>query len=305
MKTVTNIKRYGSFKKNKMFYLMLLPVVVYYIVFCYTPMFGIIVAFTDYKPRRGFLASEWIGLQQYYLLFRSADFSMFMKNTILMSLYKIVWGFPAPIILALMINEVGNSLFKRYVQTVSYMPHFLSWVVVAQLVQIVFASDGPLNQLRAALGADSIQFMVSRSAIRSIVVISNIWKQVGWGTLIYLAAIAGIDPSLYESAVLDGANRLQQIKSITLPSILPTIIVLLILRMGSIMSAGFEDIILLQNTMTYDLIEVLDVYVYKVGIQGAQYSFATAVGLFKSVIGMCMVLITNAIARKCGDSSLL
>ena len=294
-----------SIKKNRIFYIMLLPVILYYLIFCYGPMAGIVVGFQNYMPRRGILGSEWVGTRHFQLLFGSADFHMILRNTLLLSLYKIVFGFPAPIVLALMINEINNRHFKKVVQTVSYMPHFLSWVIVAKLVSIMLELDGPLNQLLSIFGLEPQQFLINRGMSRGILVAAGIWKEVGWGTLIYLAAIAGINPSLYESALLDGATRWKQTIYITIPSILPTIIVMLVLRMGTVMSAGYEDVLLLQNNMTYDVLETIDTFVYKTGLQNANYSFATAVGIFKSIVSVAAVLITNFIADRATGSSLL
>ena len=294
-----------SIKKNRIFYIMLIPVVLYYLVFHYGPMAGIVVAFQNYMPRRGIMESAWVGLKNFRLLFTSADFPQVFRNTLILSLYKIIFGFPAPILLALLINEVRSRHFKKVVQTVSYMPHFLSWVIVAKLVSTMLELEGPVNQLTGLFGLSAHQFLIEKNLARGIVVVAGIWKEVGWGTLIYLAAIAGVDPSLYESALLDGATARQQAMYITIPSILPTIIVMLVLRMGSVMSAGYEDILLLENNMTYDVLETIDTYVYKIGLQKANYSFGTAVGLFKSAVSVVAVLITNWIADRATGSSLL
>ena len=297
--------RLGYYKRYSAFYLMLLPVAVYYLVFCYGPMFGVVVAFKNFMPGQGIWGSAWVGFKHFRVLFGSNDFRMVMGNTILLSLYKLLWGFPAPIILALLLNEMRSKRFKRVAQTISYMPHFLSWVIVAGLVTTIFDLEGPVNQLRRLLGQDPVMIMTQKAAFRSILVGANIWKEVGWGTLIYLAAIAGIDPTLYESAVLDGAGRFKQMRYITLPSIMPTVIILLILRTGSILNAGFEDVLLLQNAVVREVSEVLDTYVYKMGIENGNYSYATAVGLFKSVVGLIMVLGTNELSRRAGEHSLL
>lgn len=284
---------------------MLLPVIVYYLIFCYGPMIGIVVAFQDYKPRLGIFGSEWVGFKYFKALFSTADFYMVFRNTLIISALKIGLGFPAPIILALLINEVDNQRFKKITQTISYMPHFLSWVIVVHLFNSMLSLEGPVNWLTGLFGAAPVQFMIQKNMARGILVIVNIWKSVGWGTLIYLAAIAGIDQSQYESAILDGATRFKQILYITLPSLLPTIVVMFVLRMGSVMNAGMEDVLLISNSMTYDVLDTIDTYVYKTGITGANYSFATAVGLFKSVISLVMVLLTNKIADKLTGSSLL
>lgn len=259
--------RLGYYRRNLFFYLMLLPVAAYYLLFHYGPMVGVILAFKNYVPRKGIWGSAWVGLKHFQVLFGSNDFRMVMVNTILLSLYKLIWGFPAPILLSLLINEMNQRHVKKAVQTVTYMPHFLSWVIVAGLVRTVFGEDGPVNAAISNFGKEPVFFLIQKGAFRSILVGANIWKEVGWGTLIYLATIAGIDPELYESAVLDGAGRFKQTLHITLPSMLPTIVILLIMRTGSILNAGFEDVLLLQNAMIRDVAEVIDTYVYKQGIQ--------------------------------------
>lgn len=302
----TKYKRFWkSIYKNRMFYVLLLPVIVYYLIFKYGPIFGIVVAFEDFKPRAGIFGSAWVGLKHFRALITSADFEMVFRNTLIVSALKILFGFPAPIILALLINEVNNRHYKKVVQTICYMPHFLSWVIVAELVTSMLSLDGPVNWFTGLFGAEPVQFMIQKSSARAILLLANIWKASGWGTLIYLAAIAGIDQSQYESAVIDGASRFQQILYITLPSLVPTIVVLFVLRVGSVMNAGLEDTLMLQNSMTYDVLENIDTYVYKVGVSGANYSFATAVGLFKSIINLVLVLITNKVSDKLTGSALL
>jgi putative aldouronate transport system permease protein len=284
---------------------MMAPVLLYFLVFCYLPMFGIIIAFQKYSPIRGFWASPWVGWRNFSLLFSSTDFPMVMRNTILISLYRLFWGFPAPIILALLLNEVKSKFFKKTAQTISYMPHFLSWVITAGLVTTTLELKGPLNQFFGLFGMEPRMFILEAKLFRSILIVSGVWKGVGWGTLIYLAAIAGVDPELYEAAIIDGAGRFRQALHITLPAIQSTIIILLILRVGTILNAGFEDILLLQNSMVRDVSEVIDTHVYKIGIQGGNFSFGTAVGLFKSTVGFVLVVITDRIAKRFGDTSLL
>ena len=284
---------------------MMAPVLLWYLIFCYVPMFGIVIAFQKYSPLRGFSGSPWVGWRNFSILFNSADFPVVMRNTIVISIYRIVFGFPAPIILALLFNEVRSKLFKKTTQTIFYMPHFLSWVITAGLIISILSLKGPVNQFLGFIGFEPQMFMMNPKIFRGILIGSGIWKEIGWGTLIYLAAIAGIDQELYEAAIIDGAGRLTQALRITLPSIQSTIVILFILRMGRILSAGFEDILLLQNAMTAEVSEVLDTYVYKTGIVGADFSFGTAVGLFKSVIGFALVIMTDRIAKRFGDSSLL
>ena len=290
---------------NKVFYLMMVVPLVYYIVFCYVPMFGIVIAFQKYSPRLGFFRSEWVGLKHFRILFNSNDFPLVMRNTVVISLLRLAWGFPMPIIFSLMLNEVRNSIFKRVTQSISYMPHFLSWVIMGGLITAMFSLKGPINALFKSFGWDPVIFLQSEPHIRSILVLTAIWKEVGWGTLLYLAAIAGVDSELYEAAVIDGAGRFKQMRYVTLPAILPTVIILLIMSTGGILNAGFEQIMMLQNVMTRPVIEIIDTYVWKMGIVDGGYSYAGAAGLFKSVVGMALVLFSNAMARRFGETSLL
>jgi len=292
--------------RNKMLYVMLFPVLLYLFIFCYLPMGGILIGFKDFIPKVGIFKSEWIGFKQFDILFSGVQFPRVLRNTIIVSLLRYVFEFPAPIILALLINEISKTSVKRIVQTAVYMPHFLSWVIASSLVLIMVDADGFVLSFLHLFGVDNTQsLMISKGAFYPVIIVSNIWKEAGWGTLIYLAAIAGVDQEQYESAILDGATRFQQMIYITLPAITSTIVVLLIMRTGSILNAGFDQIYLLQNVANMDVSEVLDTYVYKMGIKEGMYSLATAVGLFKSIIGMVLVLTTNAIARRVGESSLL
>jgi len=301
--------------RNKAFYIMMVLPIIWYIIFCYTPMFGIIIAFQKYSPSKGFLRSEWVGLTHFKVLFTSHDFPMVMKNTVIISLLRLVWGFPAPIIFSLLINEVRAGRFKKITQSISYMPHFMSWVIMGGLIAAMFSKYGPINQLTAFLfGSDPVLYMQSKAHIRTLLVSKAIWKEVGWGTLIYLAAIASVDMEQYEAAVIDGAGRFKQALYVTLPAIVPTIIIIFILQIGGILNAGFEQILMIGgygggtatlNPMIRPLIEIIDTYVYKMGIVQGNYSFSSAAGLFKSVVGMCLVLFSNSIARKSGETSLL
>ncbi len=295
---------FGYVKKENLLYVMIIPVVLWFLIFCYVPMFGIIIAFQRFYITKGFFGSEWVGLRNFEILFNSPDFILILTNTLMISLKRLVFGFPAPIILALMFNEVRNTSFKRIAQTISYMPHFLSWVIVSSLITEMLSLGGPVNSLVALLGYEKQQFLMKESLFQGILVVSGIWKEVGWGTLLYLAAMAGIDPQLYESSVLDGANRWNQTIHITIPSIKGIIIILLIFSVGGIMNAGFEQVFLLQNPMVRDVSEIIDTFVYKAGIVNANYSYASAVGVFKSVVGFILVLSTNYIARKTGEDSL-
>lgn len=294
----------ADLRKEWLVYVMIMPVVAFYIIFEYVPMLGIALAFKNYMPLRGFWDSPWVGLLHFENLFKSPDFLQVLANTILISLYRLIFGFPAPILLALLLNEVRHIAFKKIVQTISYLPHFLSWVIVGGLITTMLALEGPVNQIAATLGGEKTQYLTDPSHIRTLLVGTGVWKEIGWGTLIYLAAIAGIDPGLYEAAVIDGASRLRQTWHVTLPSIKGTVIILLILNVGGILNAGFEQIFLLQNAMTNRVTEIIDTYVYKIGIMNANYSFGTAVGIFKSAVGMLLIFLVNAIARKLGEDGL-
>jgi len=290
---------------NKAFYLMMALPLIYYTVFCYFPMFGIVIAFKKYSARLGFWASEWVGLQYFRTIFSSYDFPNAMKNTVLISLYRLAWGFPMPIIFSLLLNEIRNSKFKRVTQSISYMPHFLSWVIIFGLVTAMLSLKGPVNSLIKFFGAEPIIFLQSTKHIRSVLVITGIWKELGWGTLLYLAAIASVDMELYEAAIMDGAGRFKQTIYVTLPAIVPTITILLILNTGSILNAGFEQIMLMTNDVNRPTIEILDTLTYRMGIVSGNYSYGAAAGLFKSAVGMCLILFSNALSRRVGETSLL
>jgi len=289
-------------RRNKHIYLMLLPVVLYYLVFHYGPMYGAVIAFQDFNPVKGVFGSKWIGLQNFQDFFSSVFFSRLMFNTVAISVLEIVFGFPAPIILALLINELRGNPFRRLVQTVTYLPHFISVVVIVGMLFDFFARDGVANQLLSL--SDPIAFMQSPEWFRQLFVGSGIWQQVGWGSIVYLAAIATIDSALYEAAKVDGANRFRQIWHITIPGILPTIVILLILRLGSVMSVGYEKIILMYNPLTYETADVISTYVFRRGILQADFSFSAAVGLFNSVINFALLIGANRLSRRLTGSGL-
>ncbi|MBD2868033.1 ABC transporter permease [Paenibacillus arenilitoris] len=286
--------------------LMVLPALLLVIVFSYIPMYGVLMAFQDYSIFKGFLASPWTGFKHFEMFFESPDFYGVMRNTIVISLLKFFIGFPAPILLALMLNEVKNMMFKRVVQTVSYLPHFMSWVIVAGLVMSMLSTDnGSVNILLEQMNfiEEPINFLSLPELFWSILVSTGVWKEIGFGSIVYLAAIAGIDPSMYEAAAMDGASRFKQIFLITLPSIMPVVIIFMILAIGNLLNAGFEDILLLAvNPVLRDVSDVIDTYVYRVGIQNSRYSYATAVGLFKAVISVGLLTMANYIARRAGSS---
>lgn len=298
-----------SFGKNLLLngdlMLLVLPVVAYYVIFSYIPMAGIVIAFKEYRLLDGIWGSPWVGLKQFEVLFQTPSFFEVLRNTVVISALRILFGFPAPILLALLLNELRSEKYKRVIQTISYLPHFLSWVVLAGIfLQFLSPSSGPINILLTKMGLQPIYFLGQPSTFVPTIIATGIWQSIGWGSIIYLAAISGISPELYESALLDGANRLQRIWYITLPSIAPTIVVLFILNMGSILNGGFDQIFNLYNDAVMSVADILDTYVYRRGLTGLQYSYAAAVGLFKNGIGFLFVFATNLFARKLGDASL-
>jgi putative aldouronate transport system permease protein len=286
-------------------YLFLLPGVVYLIIFKYIPMAGVLIAFEDYNNVKGVFASPIVGLKHFRYLFGSNDFYRVLVNSIVISMYRLAAGFPAPILLALLLNEIRSLQYKRIMQTVLYLPHFISWVVIyGILLNFVSPTTGILNVLIIRLGGEAIPFMTSTKYFRSIVVLSDIWKNAGWGTVVYMASMAGIDPTYYEAAIIDGAGRVKRILFVTLPMISGTIIVMLILRTGSLLSNGFEQIFLMQNALNIDVSEVFETYTYKVGLREGRFSFSAAVGLFQSTVGLVFIFITNKLSRKFGEGGL-
>lgn len=285
---------------------MLLPVMAWYVIFAYGPMYGIQLAFKDYNFAEGIWGSPWVGMKHFVYLFTSSpDFLNILKNTIVISFYHIIFGFPAPIILALLFNEIRVSIFKKVAQTISYLPHFLSWIVIGGiLVTILSPTTGVVNHVLNLIGIDPIYFLGSETYFRFTLVLSGIWKEVGWGTIIYLAALAGIDQQMYEAAVIDGANRWKQTIHITIPTIMPVISILLILRVGGVLDAGFDQILTLYSPAVYSVADVIDTYVYRIGLQNFQFSLTTAVGLFKNVVGLMLVLFANYIIKKMGQEGI-
>jgi ABC-type polysaccharide transport system, permease component len=292
---------------NRSKYLLLLfaPALIYYILFKYVPMFGILISFKDYNPFKGVWQSEWAGLKHYSLFFHSPDFPKLLKNTILLGLYKVVFTFPAPILLALLLNEVRIGLVKRLVQSISYLPHFISNVVVVSMMFLFLSpTSGVVNQLIEWLGYDSINFMQNENYFRTLYILSEIWQHIGWETIIYLAALSAIDPQLYEAARVDGANRWHQVRNITLPGITPAIVILFILNIGHVLDIGFEKVLLMLNPSIYSTADVLSTYVYRTGIQSMNYSYGTAIDLFTSVINLLFILTANWISRRKSETSL-
>jgi len=290
--------------KNKFLYIMLTPVLAYFIIFQYFPMYGAIIAFKDFNPRLGIWGSEWVGLEHFKDFFGGMYFWRVFKNTLLISLYDLIFGFPAPLILALLLNEVKNALFKRAVQTITYLPHFISLVIICGMIKDFTSSDGVINDIIVFFGGERVTMLLEPSYFRTIFVSSNIWQHVGWGTIIYLAALSAIDQEQYEACKIDGGGRWKQMLHVTLPGLLPVFVILLILDIGRIMSVGFEKIILLYNPTTFVTADVISSYVYRIGLQDFQFSFSSAVGLFNSVINFSLVIGSNWISRKLNNTSL-
>lgn len=294
-----------ALSRDKYLWMLVLPGIIYYIIFSYTPMYGLVIAFKDFLPFKGIWDSPWVGFKWFEQFFDTYYFGRILTNTLLISLYSIVWGFPAPIIFALLLNEVQHKKFKRVSQTVSYLPHFISTVVIVGIVvNFLSPSAGIINNVIRALGGESINFMVEPEWFRTIYITSDIWQGIGWNSIIYLAALSGIDQELYEAATVDGASRLRKMWHITIPGILPTVVILLILRFGSVLNVGYEKIILMYNSQTYETADVIGSYVYRRGIAGGEYSFGTAVGLFQNVVNFMLIITFNRISRKVSEISL-
>ena len=293
-----------DFRQNKYKYLLILPVLVYFILFSYKPMYGLIIAFQDFRANLGIMRSRWVGWRHFSAFFNDPYFFRLLRNTISISLLNILFGFPAPIILAILLNELKNVFFKRTVQTVTYMPYFISMVVVAGLIRTYSTQTGILSQIASLFGGDGKNYLMFPQYFYPIYVISDIWQHIGWNSIIYLAAITGIDQEQYEAAIIDGAGRFRRIFSVTIPNLLPIIMVLFILRMGGILNVGFEKIILLYNPSIYSVADVISSFVYRRGIQEAAYSYATAVGLFNSVVNVIFLVTANTLSRKFSEYSL-
>ena len=291
--------------KNKWLYIFILPALLYLLVFKYVPMFGIVMAFQKFNMVKGLFGSEFIGFDNFKIMFTDPTFYGIFKNSIIISFYNIIFGFPAPIILAVLLNEVKHAGYKKLAQTVFYLPHFVSWVVVSgMLINFLAPSGGLVNFIITKLGGDMIPFLQDPKYFRGIIVISGIWKTAGWGTIIYLAAMSNLDVQVYEAALIDGANRFQRMRYITLPGIMSTIVMMFILRMGSVLNNGFEQIFLLQNSLNLGVSDVFETYTYRIGLMLGQYSFSSAVGLFQSVVAFIFVMSTNKLSNMVGEKGL-
>lgn len=298
-------------KNDWMLYAMLIPGLVYYAIFNYKPMTGLVLAFKHYSPMNYNLwDNEWAGFTYFEQFFNAPDFWRLFENTLILGLYNIVFFFPLPIVLALMLNEVRNERYKKVVQSVTYMPHFLSWVVIGGITYTLFTTEGGavaemVNSFRAMFGMDPLNILASEKAFRPLIVGQQIWKDIGWGTIVFLAAMTSIDQELYEAAAVDGSNRWKNIWKITLPSIAPTIAILLVLRMGQFLNTGFDQIYVMVNGGNRLVGEVFDTYVYETGIMQGKFSYTTAVGMFKSVVGLAMVTGSNWIVKKLGQDGIM
>lgn len=285
-------------------YIMVIPGVTFFIIFKFIPMGGSVIAFQDYSVFKGIIKSSWVGFENFNLLFQSSDFYRILKNTLILGFLKVFVIFPIPIILALMINEVKAVLLKRGIQTALYIPHFLSWVIIAGIAFDVFSLNGAFNTIREWLGMEPNLIMQEEGYFRFVYVLTAVWRDAGWGTIIYLAAISSIDPQLYEAANIDGASRFKQMIRITFPLLLPTAVILFLLDLGNFMELGFEHVYNLLTPMTYSVGDIIDTYAYRTGIQETRYSFATAIGLFQAVIGFILVITFNKLSKKISNEGL-
>ena len=290
--------------RNRSLYALVIPVVAFYILFNYKPIYGAIIAFQDYTPRLGISGSEWVGFDNFKRFFSDIYFGRLMKNTLLLSFYDIIFGFPAPIILALLLNEIHNRFFKNVTQTITYLPHFISMIVVCGMLTDFSLSTGLFNDIIAFFGGERHPLLQDPSLYRTIYILSGIWQQVGWGTIIYLSDLAGVDSQLYEAAQIDGANKWKQTLHVTLPGIAPTIITMFILKIGKLMSMGYEKTILLYNPSTYETADIISSYVYRIGLLDQDWSYSTAIGLFNSVINFILLILANKLSKKFSQTSL-
>ncbi len=303
--TIRRVSTWQYMKQHKWLYFMLLPGLLYFILFKYVPMGGLVIAFKEYSPFRGIWGSPWVGLAQFKKFFDTPDFFRLLRNTLGISLLQLVIYFPAPIILSLFLNEVRHNGYKRVVQTLVYVPHFVSWVIVASLTYQLFnVSDGVINVIYKSITGNTFDILSKGSAFWGLIVGQDIWRETGYGTIIFLAALAGVDQEMYEAARVDGAGRWRLMWHITLPAIRGTIIMMLILRVGGLLNTGYEQIFLMRNDLNMEFADVFDTYIYTRGIVNGQYSFSSAAGMFKSIVGMILVLGSNKISKMCGESGI-
>jgi putative aldouronate transport system permease protein len=294
-------------KANRWLFLLALPGILYFLLFRYVPMWGLLIAFKRFSPALGMWGSPWVGLKNFADFFGSPNFYLLFRNTFVLAIYNLAFFFPLPIVLALMINSIKYTWYKRLVQTITYLPHFMSWVIVASICQVMLTTEnGIINEILLAVGGKQVDFLTSPAYFRGIIIVQTIWRETGWGTIIFLAALTGVDPQLYDAAHVDGANAWQRLWNITIPAITGTIVTLLILRLGHFLDTGFSQIFLMLNALNRDVGEVFDTYIYRVGIrEGNRLSYTTAIGLFKSVVGLVLVLASDRIAKKADNEGIL
>jgi len=292
----------SMYYKQRYLFIAFLPALIYYIIFHYAPMYGLTIAFKDFNFSKGIMGSEWVGFENFTLFLSTNDFRTVLSNTLIISLMQLVFGFPIPILFALLLNEVRVKSYKKVIQTISYMPHFFSWVVLAGIfTEILSPSRGLVNVMLTNLGVEPIHFMADKGWFRWVLVFSSIWKEMGWNSIIYLAALTGIDASLYEAASIDGASKMKQMYYITIPSIMPIVSIMLIMSIGKLLNDNFDQIMNMYNPSVYSVSDVISTYVYRMGLVDFKYSFATAVDVFKNVISFMLVILANSVARKVGD----
>lgn len=295
----------AKLKRDRWLYLLLLPGLLYFLVFKYLPMWGVVIAFQNYQPFLGFAKSEWVGLDHFQTFFANPDFMRLLRNTFILAVYDLVFFFPAPIIAALLLNEIRVAVFKRFIQTMVYVPHFISMVIVASMTYVFLTTQGGvINEIIFQATGEKINFLSDPAWFRPLIILQIIWKETGWGTIIFLAALASIDVEQYEAAVVDGASRLQRLWYVTVPAMMPVIVILLILRLGNFLDNGFEQIFLMTNSLNRTVADVFDTYVYFVGITQGAFSYSTAIGLFKSIVGIILVYGSNWLAKRFGQEGL-
>ncbi len=291
-----------QYRRHWPLFLLFLPGLLYYVIFHYIPIYGLQIAFKNYVIMKGIWGSAWVGLQNFADVFALGSFWEVLRNTVLISFYKIVFGFPAPIILAILLSELVSTRFKKAAQTISYLPHFVSWVVLGGLFrQFLSPSMGPVNELLELIGREPIYFLADPRYFRGVLVVSSIWKEVGWGSIIYLAALSGIDPQLYEAAVIDGANRFQRIRYVTIPSLTPVITIMLLFSLRGIIVDDFDQIFNLYNPSVYSVGDVISTYIYRVGLIDLRYSFSTAVGMFKNLVAFLIIIVANSVTKRINE----
>ena len=301
---MTGQQRWKQIRKNKFLWILMILPVLYYAIFCYGPMYGVLISFKDYKIAKGVWGSPWVGFKWFEKFLTDPYFWKLVRNTLLLNIYGLIFGFPIPIILALMLNEVTHTKFKRVIQTVSYLPHFISTVVVCGMLTNFLSLDGLINQILAFFGLEKVLFLMEPKYFRTIFTASGIWQSCGWTSIIYLASLTAVDQEIVEAAMIDGANRWQRICHVTLPAIVPTISTMLIMQVGKLMTLGYEKIILLYNGSTYETADTIATYVYRRGILNADYSYSTAVGLFQSVVSVILLVLANRLSKKISETGL-